>query len=264
MLFYFWYMSTVIRIGLTQFDLAWENPAANQAKVAAWLDSTDVPDLLVLPEMWSTGFTMNTDAGESPDGPSLQWMKHQAVSRNMTICGSLSVREGGKAYNRFYAVTPDGEVQSYDKRHLFSYGTENQFYQAGRDKLIFRVGRWRIRAIICYDLRFPAWCRNLEDVDILLCVANWPQARIHHWDALLRARAIENQCHVVAVNRIGTDGNQLKYPGHSSVYDMDGAQRLLLPENWEGIGNIALDREELIQYRDHYRFLQDRDRFSIE
>ena len=256
-------MSTVIRIGLAQFDLAWENPVANQSMMELMLETQDGLDLLVLPEMWSTGFTMNTKASESTDGSSLQWMKDQASSRNMTVCGSISVRNGDKAYNRFYAVSPDGQVALYDKRHLFSYGTENQHYQAGKDKLIFRVGEWRIRAIICYDLRFPAWCRNLEDVDILLCVANWPQARIHHWDALLRARAIENQCYMVAVNRIGTDGNQLTYPGHSSVYDMDGGQRLLLSENRAGIDNIALDREELTGYREHYRFLQDRDQFTI-
>lgn len=257
-------MSSAIRIGIAQFDLAWENPRANHTAVESMFADAPAMDLLVLPEMWSTGFTMNTSASEPLQGPSLDWMQNQAALHAMTICGSVSVFDGQRAYNRFYAVSPDGTVQSYDKRHLFSFGKEDKHYQAGKDKLIFTVGEWRIRAIICYDLRFPAWCRNQEDVDILLCVANWPQARIHHWDALLRARAIENQCFVVAVNRIGTDHNQLQYPGHSSVYDMDGGQRLLMEAKNPGrIDNIALDREELIQYRQHYRFLQDQDRFSI-
>ena len=255
-------MPAALHIGLVQPDLAWENPAANQLKVESLLQGHNDLNLVVLPEMWSTGFTMNTANSEPAQGPSFLHMQAMAAAHNAYVCGSISVRDGDQYYNRFYAVAPDGSYHHYDKRHLFSYGKEDKHYTAGTEKLIFQVGEWRIRAVVCYDLRFPAWCRNLEDVDILLIVANWPQARIHHWDALLRARAIENQCFVVAVNRVGTDGNQLLYPGHSSVYDMDGQQRLFM-DNREGFDNIALDREELIQYRNHYRFLQDRDRFSI-
>ena len=263
MLFYFWQMASVIHIGLAQLDLAWENPEANQSRIESLLPGQPRLDLLVLPEMWSTGFTMNTSISEPAEGPSFEWMKWIANVHNTHVCGSLSVREGSRYYNRFYVVAPDGSHNHYDKRHLFSYGKEDQHYTPGTGKLIFQVGEWRIRAVVCYDLRFPAWCRNLEDVDILLIVANWPKARIHHWDALLPARAIENQCFVVAVNRIGTDFHQLAYPGHSSVYDMDGAQCLFMAENREGIDNIAVDREELIQYRARYRFLQDRDQFRI-
>lgn len=256
-------MPSIIHIGLAQLDLAWENPLANQSRIETMLTGQPAMDLLVLPEMWSTGFTMNTAISEPAEGPSLEWMKQSARAHHTYVGGSLSVRQGDQCYNRFYVVAPDGSHSHYDKRHLFSYGKEDQHYTPGTGKLVFQVGDWRIRPVVCYDLRFPAWCRNLEDVDILLIVANWPKARIHHWDALLPARAIENQCFVVAVNRIGTDGNQLAYPGHSSVYDMDGTRRLFMAGNREGIDNIALDREELIQYRNHYRFLQDRDRFSF-
>lgn len=151
---------------------------------------------------------------------------------------------------------------TYDKKHLFSYGNEHLHYTPGSQKVVLDIKGWKIMPIICYDLRFPAWCRNTTDYDLLMVVVNWPTPRIHHWDALLKARAIENQCFVAAVNRTGKDGNGLQYNGHSCVIDMNG-KAVLDPGEEEGLTNIVLDKQELIAYREQYRFLQDRDDFHI-
>jgi predicted amidohydrolase len=185
-------------------------------------------------------------------------MKQTAAQRNAHIAGSLSIKNHNAHYNRFFCFTPSGNFHHYDKKHLFSYGKEEQHYTAGDKRMTFEIRDWKIMPIVCYDLRFPAWCRNTVDYDILLVVANWPQARIHHWDALLRARAIENQCYVIAVNRTGTDGNNLVYNGHSAVYDMNGMQ-LLDMESAEDMGQVELHKDELQDFRQRYRFLQDRD-----
>ncbi|MEO6133297.1 MAG: nitrilase-related carbon-nitrogen hydrolase, partial [Saprospiraceae bacterium] len=157
----------------------------------------------------------------------------------------------------------DGSMIQYDKHHLFSYGTEDQFYTPGSTSQVFEILGWKIKPFICYDLRFPVWCRNTEGYDLMVVSANWPAPRIHHWDALLRARAIENQAYVAAVNRIGTDGNDLTYPGHSSIYDMNGIALLELQDR-EGIEVYQLEKSVLTSYRDHFRFLQDRDNFNIQ
>jgi predicted amidohydrolase len=206
---------------------------------------------------------MNTACAEDENnGMALTWMKNKAVTINNFIAGSIAVKANNHFYNRFICVGPHGEIFRYDKKHLFSYGKENNHYSPGNAPLTFSIGDWSIRAMVCYDLRFPVWSRNNDDYDVLLVVANWPQARIHHWDALLRARAIENQCYVVAVNRVGTDGNNLVYNGHSVVYDMNG-QLLLNLEDAAGIGSVTLDKDILTAFRQQYRFLQDRDAFSL-
>ncbi len=256
-------MSPNLTIGLAQYDIAWEKPEVNMVKLDHWLKDLAGYDLMVLPEMWPTGFTMDTRLAETHPGPALQWMTEKAAAGRMHIAGSLPVCSERYYYNRFYAVSPDGETNVYDKRHLFSYGKEDRYYERGNQRTIFRVNEWRIMPIICYDLRFPVWCRYRNDYDVLLVVANWPAARIHHWDALLRARAIENQCYVVAVNRVGTDGNQLVYPGHSCVIDMNGQDIGSLPDHQESLGKVTLDRSALEEFRNQYRFLQDRDSFSL-
>lgn len=255
--------TTHLNIGLAQFDVCWENPEANFRKLEKLLATSNSLDLLVLPEMWSTGFSMNpASAAEPTPGQALVWMMEIARRHNFIICGSIAVEDQGLYYNRFYCVFPDGSKTQYDKRHLFSYGKEDQFYTPGDAYSIIDIAGWKIRPIICYDLRFPVWCRNTAGYDLLLVVANWPTPRIHHWDGLLKARAIENQCYVAAVNRMGSDGNGLTYPGHSSIYDMNGIALLEL-EDQEEIGVYQLEKSVLTSYRDHFRFLQDQDKFVI-
>ena len=220
-------------------------------------------DLLLLPEMWSTGFTMKPESiAEIDEGPALQWMKKQSQILQSVVAGSISVSNGHQYFNRWYAAYPDGYVAQYDKKHLFSYGHEDDHYTPGIEKIIIEIKGWRIMPIICYDLRFPVWCRNTNAYDLMLVSANWPVPRIHHWDALLKARAIENQCYVAAVNRIGNDENGLAYNGHSSVYNMNGEMSLDLKSD-EAIGRISLDKEVLSAYREQFQFLQDRDEFTL-
>ncbi len=252
-----------LHIGLVQFDILWEKPDANIHRIEQLLNSQEKLDLFLLPEMWSTGFTMRPEnVAETLNGTAHQWMIQQAIKMNTPIAGSISVKEGSQYYNRWYCAYPDGKLTQYDKKHLFSYGKEHLHYTPGHSKAIFEINGWRIMPIICYDLRFPVWCRNTDSYDLMVVVANWPTPRIHHWDSLLKARAIENQSYVAAVNRIGEDGNGLAFNGHSSIYDMNGQQLLNLGEK-EEVGTLILNKEILTSYREQYRFLQDRDPFSI-
>jgi omega-amidase len=255
--------SSLLHIGLVQLDIAWERPDENIRKVENLLGQSAGLDLVVLPEMWSTGFSMRPEVvAESSQGPALEWMKEQAGKNNYVITGSISVKEGDQFYNRLYFTFPDGRIEWYDKKHLFSFGQEDLHYTPGNKKLLIDIKGWKIMPVICYDLRFPVWCRNTEMYDIMVVVANWPVPRIHHWDTLLRARAIENQSYVAAVNRIGQDGSGLKYNGHSALIDMNG-QYLLAPGEKEGISHQILDLQVLQSYRDQFRFLQDKDEFSL-
>lgn len=252
-----------LHISLIQYDIIWEDPAANRQELDHAIEHLPETNLIVLPEMWSTGFSMQPEKiAEHTDGPSLHWMKRTAKDKNAVVAGSISTKSDHGFVNRFYFVFPGGDVVHYDKKHLFSYGREDQHYIAGHDQLDAVVNDWKIKPIICYDLRFPVWCRNTNDYDILLVVANWPAARIHHWDALLKARAIENQCYVVAVNRIGTDANGLHYSGHSTVYNMNGDQIVNMDEA-AGVNSFSLTKASLYQFREQFRFLQDRDSFSL-
>ena len=254
---------TNLRISLIQLDIAWENPAANIARLEHMLKDLPDTDLIILPEMWATGFSMQpVNIAEPASGPSVQWMKKKASEKKAAIAGSLSTIEGSTYVNRFYLVYPDQSLKTYDKKHLFSYGGEDLQYEAGQDAIEFDILGWKIRPIICYDLRFPVWCRNTTDYDMLLVVANWPAPRIHHWDALIKARAIENQCYLTAVNRVGTDGNGLIYTGHSGVTDMNGTLISDLGET-ESIQQLTLDKAALEDYRQHFQFLRDRDSFTI-
>lgn len=256
-------MTSSLRIGLAQFDIAWENRDANLMQVQSLLHFEEHVDLLILPEMWSTGFSMRPEViAEEPYGPAFLWMKEHSHKLNLAIAGSISVSDEGKYYNRWYCVHPNGHIDLYDKRHLFSYGKENLFYAPGNSRIVIDIKGWKLMPIICYDLRFPVWCRNNMNYDLMVVVANWPTPRIHHWDILLKARAIENQCYIAAVNRIGIDRNGLHYPGHSSIIDMNGSALLEMKDK-EGVGILELDKDLLTQYREHFRFLQDRDPFEI-
>ena len=252
-----------LHIGLVQFDVSWERPDLNMQRVESLVGDQSNFDLLLLPEMWSSGFSMAPETASEPvGGPALQWMLEKAEQWQTAIAGSIAVKDGASYYNRFYCTWPDGQTAQYDKKHLFSYGKEDQHYSPGQNRIQLEVKGWKIRPIICYDLRFPVWCRNQDGYDLLVVVANWPVPRIQHWDALLMARAIENQCFVAAVNRIGTDANGLEYSGHSSVYAMNGLLGIRM-QTKEEVGRLSLDKNELITYRNQFRFLQDQDTFTI-
>ena len=252
-----------LRVGLLQTDLAWEQPEVNMRRMEMILDSSSPADLILLPEMWSTGFSMQPEkTAEKTPGPALDWMISMAVNRSTAIGGSLAVEAEGKYYNRFYCVHADGTVAFYDKHHLFSYGKEDQFYTPGDERILIEINGWKIMPVICYDLRFPVWCRNTLDYDLMVIVANWPTPRIHHWDALLKARAIENQTYIAAVNRIGTDGNGLEYPGHSTLYDMNGTLLLDLKDR-DALEFFSIEKAPLTEFREHFRFLQDKDSFIL-
>lgn len=254
-------MRTDLRLSLLQLPLHWENPAENIRQFSQWLPEHGTSDLVLLPEMWATGFSMNpNEIAQVESGTALTWMKESAIKTNAVVGGSLAISDGGNNYNRFFTCSPEGEIQRYDKRHLFGYSGEDKQYKAGNDKLIIEIKGWRIFVIICYDLRFPVWCRNTQDYDLMIVVANWPEARIAHWDALLKARAIENQCYVAAVNRIGRDENNLVYPGHSAIYDMNGTQ-LLFGGSVEARLDATISADKLDEFRMRYPFLADRDKF---
>ena len=213
-----------MRTLLVQARLFWKNPAENRAYLEQKLATCSQQfDLAVFPETFTTGFLGDPDLpSEGMDGPTVAWMRELAAEHNAAIAGSAVIVEQGQRFNRFLLVSASGEVQHYDKRHLFGIGGENRRYVAGTRRAVLSLGNWRICPQICYDLRFPVWCRNRNDYDLLLFVANWPGSRIQHWKTLLQARAIENQAWVIGVNRVGEDGLGVDYPGCSQVYDPMG------------------------------------------
>lgn len=259
-------MNTNLIISIIQPDLVWENAGANRELFSKKIEAiSSETDLIVLPEMFSTGFSMNAkDLAEPPLGESLKWMQKMAAKKNMAITGSLIISENGKYYNRLYFVFPDGTFQHYDKRHTFTLANEHKTYASGTKKLIVEYKGWKICPLVCYDLRFPVWSRNTENYDLLLYVANWPAPRTFAWDTLLKARAIENLCYCIGVNRIGKDGNGLSYLGHSAVYDPLGKQ--ISTHDWEKEfqQEILMERSYLEETRNNLKFLQDRDSFTVK
>lgn len=213
-----------MKVAIIQSDLVWENPKANRLHFDEKINSiTDNIDLIVLPEMFSTGFTMNpASVAETMEGETVNWIKSLAIAKNCAITGSLVIQENGNFYNRMLFVYPNGEIMHYDKRHLFTLAKEDEVYTSGKEKVIIDYNNWKICLQICYDLRFPVFARNVENYDLLIYVASWPKPRINAWDILLRARAVENLSYVIGVNRIGVDANNLEYVGHSQVIDYLG------------------------------------------
>ncbi len=255
-----------LTITLIQADLAWENIEKNRSQLEARLANMDDSSrLIILPEMFSTGFSMSAEAlAEPPDGPTMQWMKSQAQRTNADITGSIIVRDRNRFFNRLYWVKPDGRFWQYDKAHLFRMAQENEIYQAGEERVSTEVHGWRVRPFICYDLRFPVWTRNYNlEFDLAIFIANWPERRIHHWKTLLTARAIENQCYVAGVNRIGTDGQGIQYTGDSMVIDPIGHTVCDLRSR-EGIESCRLSAHTLETYREKFPAWKDADRFTIE
>ena len=257
-------MSSHLRVTLVQTEIAWQDPATNRRSLAAHFRGLiGHTDLIVLPEMFSTGFSMEAEQLAEPmDGPTIGWMREEAAALGVALTGSLIVRDEDRCYNRLVWVRPDGSVAHYDKRHLFRMASEHRHYGAGAERLVVEHKGWRICPLVCYDLRFPVWSRNRDDYDVLLYVANWPQRRASAWSALLRARAIENACYVVGVNRIGRDGNGASYAGDSVALDFLG-QPLSSEGGGDRVETAVLDLESLRAYRESFPVHLDADRFEI-
>lgn len=253
-----------MKISLIQTSLTWENAEANRDNFEILINGkVELTDIIVLPEMLATGFTMEPlKAAETMDGLTVNWMKKIANAKDCAVTGSLVIEENGNYYNRLLFVLPTGEIKFYDKRHLFSLAGEDKAYTAGVERLIVDYRGWKICPLVCYDLRFPVFSRNTEAFDLLLYVANWPSPRLAAWDALLKARAIENMCYVAGVNRIGKDSNGHEYPGHSQLLDYLGAH-VIKPSADEGIFTVTLDKESMLETRNKLGFLNDMDRFTV-
>ena len=251
-----------LKISGLNFDIVWKDKKENFRRIEELLGNTPT-DLFVLPEMFTTGFYMNPEEIADRQNETLDWMKSFAKKTDTAICGSASVYENNHFFNRFYFVLPDGSYDQYDKRHLFSFTGEDKKYSAGTERVIVNYKGWRILLQVCYDLRFPAFSRNLEEYDLLIYVASWPKIRTHAWDALLKARAIENMSYVIGVNRIGADANGHEYIGHSQAVDFLG-DYVLEPEESESSFLVVLNKETMLETRRKLGFLNDRDSFEIK
>ncbi|TAF54230.1 MAG: amidohydrolase [Sphingobacteriia bacterium] len=258
-----------LSFSLVQTSLLWEDKAANLRAIESQLDAVAVlGQVVVLPEMFSTGFSMRPEAlAETMEGPTIRWMQDQARQRKIILTGSLMVKEGDAFFNRLLWVLPDGSLGKYDKRHRFAYAGEDQHYAAGNSRVMAAVGGWRIHLQICYDLRFPVWARQQvqhgkPEYDVLLYVANWPERRSHAWKTLLAARAIENQAYVIGVNRTGEDGNGIAHSGDSRVLDPLG-NLLWTAESENGIHTETLTKTHLQRVREQFPFWKDGDSFTL-
>lgn len=255
-----------LKITVFQAYLFWENVDKNLQNISLRLSSgvKEKTDLIVLPEMFNTGFSMHAaDLAEEMDGKTMTWMAAAAAKYDCVITGSLIIKEKGNYYNRMIWMLPTGEYQHYDKRHLFGMGEEDKTYTAGKDKVVVELKGWKIRLAVCYDLRFPVWLRNNDSAyDILLIIASWPDKRIPHWKVLIPARAIENQSYVIAVNRVGHDGNEVYHSGHSMCIDAYGNTVYYKPED-EDLYTFSINYEELVKIRRSFPFLKDADNFSL-
>jgi len=254
-----------MKIALIQSDLYWEDASKNRKSFESKINQIDSEvNLVVLPEMFSTGFTMNApEVAETMQGDTVLWLQSLAKQKNFAITGSLIIVENEKYYNRMLFVFPSGEIQYYDKRHLFSLAGEDKFYTSGKEKVIIEYLDWKICLQVCYDLRFPVFARNVENYDLLLYVANWPKVRTNAWDTLLKARAIENLSYVVGVNRVGLDANNYEHVGHSQVVDFLG-DFILEPQETAAVFIVELDKKAMLGTRKKLDFLSDKDIFEIK
>lgn len=247
-----------LTITTVQAALHWEDKLKNLKMFDAMFENIENTDLIILPEMFNTGFSMQSDLlAESMNGETVEWMKANSKRYNAAICGSLIIKENDHFFNRLIFVEPNGAISYYDKQHLFSMGDEDKHYSAGNKSLILNYNNWRINLLICYDLRFPESLRNTSEnpYDLAIVVANWPDKRIEHWDVLIRARAIENQCYMVGVNRVGLDGNEIIHSGHSQVIHPFG--EILYTSDESEINTLILSRNELNFNRRAFPFIKD-------
>lgn len=259
-------MSENIKLALLQVELEWEDPEKNLRLFSEKISKIQDPvDLIILPEMFSTGFSMNaSNLAEKSGGTTVKWMQELAGKYNTAITGSIIIEENDNYYNRLFFVFPDSSFKTYDKRHTFTLAKEDKTYTAGKERLIVVYKGWKICPLICYDLRFPVWARNTSDYDLLIYVANWPETRIHAWDILLQARAIENMAYCAGVNRTGKDGNKNRYNGHTAMYDSLGKNLFPSDREEEFTEIVTLDKSHLKETREKLKFLQDRDNFSLQ
>ncbi|MEM6685557.1 MAG: amidohydrolase [Bacteroidota bacterium] len=257
--------SEALKVALIQTNLTWEHPAHNRTQLTEKIQAiSEAVDIIVLPEMFTSGFTMHPESvAETMDGTTITWLKNLAKEKNAAITGSLVIAENGNHYNRSVFVLPSGEIETYDKKHTFTLAGEHKVYTAGTEKTIIHYKGWKICPLICYDLRFPVWARNVENYDLLLYVANWPKPRVSAWDALLKARAIENMSYSIGVNRVGLDANSLEYSGHSAAYDVLGEQLTNIPHNQEATEIVTLTKAHIATYRNKLKFLDDKDTFTL-
>jgi omega-amidase len=255
-----------MKLTLIQPDIIWENKFRNLQRIGEMISSTpDGTDIIILPEMFNTGFSMNpAQLAESPQSVTFDWMHDIAAKFNFGICGSYIVSENSKFYNRWIFVSPDGEVWKYDKRHLFSMSGEESLFTRGEKRVVFNFRGIRICPNVCYDLRFPVWSRNHNDYDLLINSANWPESRRDVWITLLKARALENQCFVAGVNRIGIDGTGIKYSGDSMILGPKGEIIAEGRQNEESIVSGEISIDELSDFRKKFPVLDDSDDFTIE
>lgn len=255
-------MKENLTVSLIQTDLVWENPEANFRNFEQKISTNFAnPDLIILPEMFNSGFSMNFC--EKKPSESLTWMTELSSQKQTALYGSVAISENEKKFNRGCFVKPNGEQLFYDKKHLFKYGEEHKFYSSGNENITVEYKNWKIRPLICYDLRFPVWSRNTAPhYDLLIYVASWPVSRIDAWRTLLQARAIENQCYVIGVNRIGRDGNNISYNGQSLLVDFKGGLMIDAKDN-DDIFSAQLSLSELYNFRKKYPFLADDDLFDL-
>lgn len=259
-------MAQKLNTALLQVNLKWEDAQENRGLFSKEIKalSEDI-DLIILPEMFTTGFSMNASKlAEETDGLSLQWMREMAKVKDAAITGSVIITENNKYYNRLFFVFPNGSYKTYDKRHAFSFAKEDETFTEGKKRLIVEYKGWKICPLICYDLRFPVFSRNTEDYDLLIYVANWPSKRVFAWDSLLRARAIENLSYCIGVNRTGKDGDGYEYNGHTAAYDALGQNITELNLEKPFVKEITLDKGHISETRGKFKFLQDRDDFILK
>lgn len=257
-------MTNDLRITLVQQNMVWENVTANLEATRKQTAGIEATDLIVLPEMFTTGFSMYPEKlAEPTEGKALHLMQQLAASKEAAVTGSFIARESGRFYNRLLWVFPDGSWHSYDKRHLFRMSEENKHYTPGDAKLIVQYKGWRILPLICYDLRFPVWSRNDSGYDMLIYVANWPAARSHVWKTLLAARALENQAYVAGVNRVGKDGNGIPFNGDSRLIDPKGRVMTDMPAEENAVQTVTASLKSLQQFRKKFPVDKDRDAFAI-
>ncbi|MEO1011367.1 MAG: amidohydrolase [Bacteroidota bacterium] len=257
-------MGKELNIALIQSPLFWEDPKQNRKMFSEIIAGiSDDTDLIVLPEMFTTGFTMSPQKIDPSEGvKTIKWMQGEAAKKDAALIGSIVMKEDDKHFNRLCFVEPDGGINTYDKRHTFTLAGEDKVYTAGEKKVLTEFRGFRFYPLICYDLRFPVWSRNTEDYDVLLYVANWPEKRVLAWDTLLKARAIENMAYCIGVNRVGEDGGGYVYSGHSAVYDGLGKQ--LTFSDRETVLYATLEKDHIRSIRNTLRFLEDRDHFSLK
>ena len=254
----------MINTALIKTDISWENPSDNRRNLEDKINALNESiDLIVFPEMFTSGFTMHPNlVAETMNGVTVLWLKNIAKTKNCAITGSLVIVENGNLYNRMVFVFPNGEIQHYDKKHLFTLAGEDKIYTSGKEKVIVNYKDFKICLQVCYDLRFPVFSRNTENYDLLIYVASWPKVRTNAWDILLKARAVENVSYVIGVNRIGTDNNNFEYIGHSQIIDELG-NFILKPTENEGVFIADFDKNKMLETRNKLNFLDDRDYFDL-